>query len=94
MNHRPVCVKCQVELTPEKNGVGLLDMASFGPYKIWEADLWKCPVCNYEIVVGFGRDAIAEHYDETSFQGHIEWYQDHSLLIKSWENPKTKAEAQ
>jgi len=93
MNHRPVCVKCQVEMTPEKNGVGLLDMASFGPYQLWDADLWKCPACDYEIVVGFGANAIAEHYEE-NFQTPIDYYQDHSLLIKSWENPKTKAEAQ
>ena len=93
MNHRPVCVKCQVELTPEKNGVGLLDMASFGPYKIREADLWKCPSCDYEIVIGFGQEAIAEHYQE-EFQTHMDWYQDKSRLITSWENPKTKAEAQ
>jgi len=66
MYHRPVCVKCGVEMRPERNGVGILDMADYGPYQIWDADKYKCPECGYEIVVGFGCNAIAEHY-----QGHF-----------------------
>ena len=64
MNHRPVCVKCRTEMRPETNGVGLLDMAEYGPYKVWDADLYKCPTCSYEIVTGFGVDAISHHIDE------------------------------
>lgn len=32
--HRPVCPKCHVELRPERNGVGILDMANFGPHAL------------------------------------------------------------
>ena len=63
MNHRPVCATCQMEMKPELNGVGVLDMADFGPYALWEADLWKCPSCGLEILVGFGRLPIVHHYD-------------------------------
>lgn len=91
MNHRPVCIQCQVELTPEKNGIGLLDMADFGPYKIWDTDLWKCPSCGYEIVVGFGQMEIAEHYQD-NFQAQVDGYQNRGKLIRSWQNPKAKAE--
>ena len=84
MNHRPVCVKCQVEMRPEKNGVGVLDMADFGSYKIWDADKWKCPKCNHEIVVGFGQRAIAEHYEGECFEHFVNDYEERGLLIKSW----------
>ena len=54
-----------MELRPEKNGVGLLDLfrGNTKPYQLWDADLWKCPGCGYEIVVGFGADPIAVHYE-------------------------------
>ena len=52
MNYKPVCVKCGLEMKPETNGVGVLDIADFGPYKIWDAHKWKCPGCKYEIVTG------------------------------------------
>jgi hypothetical protein len=82
--HRPVCKKCQCEMHPETNGVGLLDFASFGPYKLWDADLWKCPGCGIEIVGGFGHGPIAEHY-EASFGTHMAHYEKHGLLIENHE---------
>ena len=64
MSHRPVCVKCEVELYPEKNDIRVLDtMPGGSPYKIWCADKWKCPICGIEIVTGFGLGPIAEHYE-------------------------------
>ena len=59
-----VCAKCECELRPETNGVGVIETASFGPYKIWDADLWKCPGCGIEIVAGFGQRPIAQHFEE------------------------------
>ena len=64
MYHRPVCTKCQLEMRPEKNGVGVLDMADFGPYQLWDADSYKCPNCQFEIVVGFGQVPVAHHHEE------------------------------
>jgi len=72
MYHRPICVKCQVEMRPETNGVGLLDMfeeptgsrTKYSPYKLWDADLYKCPTCGHEIVTGFGQNPISEHYQQ------------------------------
>ena len=85
MNHRPVCVKCQVEMRPEKNGIGVLDMADFGPYKIWDADKWKCPKCAIEVIIGFGQQAIAEHYEAERFKHFCEGYEEQGLLIKCWQ---------
>jgi hypothetical protein len=59
-----VCIPCEVELKPSENGVYVVEMASFGPYKIWNADVWICPKCKHEVVAGFGYDALAEHYQD------------------------------
>ncbi len=64
MSHRPVCVKCQVELRVEQNGFGVLDFADFGEYQLWSADKYKCPKCSIEIVIGFGNNYISTHYCE------------------------------
>ena len=82
MYHRPVCAKCEVEMRPEKNGVGVLDMAEFGPYKIWDADLYKCPKCGYEVIVGFAHFAIAEHH-EANFESTVQSYRDKERLYKN-----------
>ena len=64
-----VCVECEVELKPEENGALIIENASFGPYKVWYADVWSCPKCQHETVAGFGNNPIAEHYHE----GFQEW---------------------
>lgn len=33
------------------------------PYKLWRADLWECPDCGHEIVVGFARQPWSEHFE-------------------------------
>lgn len=62
--HRPVCASCRVEMRPETNDVQVLDVADWGPYQLWSADLWKCPICGKEIIIGFGNNAYAAHYEE------------------------------
>ena len=61
-----VCCNCQTELEIEKNGVSVVEMFSQPPqpYRIWSADLWKCPQCQNEIVAGFGMQPLAEHFQE------------------------------
>ncbi len=67
MYHKPVCVKCQCELRPEKVGVSVLDMfnpsdkAEPQPYQLWGADIYKCPKCKYEIIIGFANLPYAIH---------------------------------
>jgi hypothetical protein len=34
------------------------------PYKIWAADLWECPDCGHQVILGYGVHAIAEHYQD------------------------------
>lgn len=80
--HRPVCRTCNCELWPEKNGVGVLDLADYGPYELFDADLWKCPKCGLEIVGGFGFSPISAH-NKSDFQKMIAYYETRGLLIRN-----------
>ncbi len=90
MYHRPVCVNCECELRPEKNGIGLLDFYSPSdepepqPYRIWDADLWKCPRCGCEIVIGFGQQPIAEHWKEGRLERAIDGYKKRSKVVRNF----------
>ena len=55
-----VCVSCKREMVPDKNGVPAVEMASFGPYKLWQSDRWKCPKCGFKVLSGFS-DGWVEH---------------------------------
>ncbi len=59
-----VCSQCQLELQPQKTGVILIEMADFGEYKIWSADLWRCPDCGMGIVAGFADEPIRIHHED------------------------------
>ena len=80
--HRPVCVKCNCELHPEKNGIGVLDMTEFGPYELYAADMWKCPKCRIEVAGGFAYNPMSTHH-KPNFQSMIEAYEKEGLLIKN-----------
>jgi len=73
---RPICVSCQVEYRPEKNGVRVCEYASFGPYKIYQADLWKCPKCDHLIIHGYGRNPEAEHFQDhfKELLAHVDYH--------------------
>lgn len=58
------CAKCNTVMRCEKNEVYVIEMADFGPYKIWFADLWICPGCGNEVIAGFAVEPLAEHYED------------------------------
>lgn len=62
---KSVCAKCEVELRPETNGVIVAEMMNNNTkiYKLWGADLWKCPGCGIEVVLGFAQQAFMEHFE-------------------------------
>ena len=66
-----VCVQCQRELTPLKNGVIVVEMMWSGsvpsPYKLWAADLWKCAKCDTRIVAGFAEHPFAFNHEPGFF---------------------------
>ena len=63
---REVCVPCKIEMRVDEVGVAVLEMATFsgrvGPYKLWIADMMKCPRCGHQAVTRFADFPIAEHY--------------------------------
>lgn len=74
---KPICVKCSRFYKPKKNGkwfiegmpksnhappgVGFPEL--WTPYKLWTGDLWECPECGNEIIVGVPQVPISEHYE-------------------------------
>ena len=82
---KPICVKCQRFYRPKKNGLffiegmprvspalpGLREPANWQPYKIWSGDVWECPDCHAEIIVGTGREPVAIQH-EAGFRADIE----------------------
>jgi hypothetical protein len=60
---RIICCRCAVELRCDKNGVPAVELAEFGPYRIFGSDRWKCPICEYTVLAGFSAE-WHEHYEE------------------------------
>ncbi len=61
-----VCLPCGRFMRIEKNGVTVEEQTEDGePYKLWDGDKYRCPECGYEIVSGFGREPLAEHWQPT-----------------------------
>jgi len=67
---KPVCMTCKLFYRAHKNGVYLTEMAPIGvggswiPYKVWQADLWKCKGCGHEILSGFGHNPVSIQHME------------------------------
>lgn len=73
---KPVCLGCRCFYRPKKNGFawiegmpdsggaprGVAGNGQWSPYKLWVSDLWACPECGHEIVVGHCQREISEHY--------------------------------
>jgi hypothetical protein len=84
---KPVCVKCQrfyrpkqnayawIEGMPNGNGVaaGLKEPENWSPYKLWNSDLWECPDCETQIIVGHGAGPLSEHY-RPDFAEQVKFY--------------------
>ena len=58
-----VCEPCGVFMRIETNSVTVEELMDDGaPYKLWDGDRYKCPSCGHQIVSGFGRNPLAEHF--------------------------------
>jgi len=81
LSHRPVCVKCRVEMHPEENGAGCLDLTESGqPYQIYDSDRYKCPVCGIEILTGFGQLPVSARWEDDFDETVAEWRKYHSVI--------------
>ena len=72
MSHNATCVQCLTLLRPRKNDVCVhITMNDGSAYKLWQADLWECPDCGNQVLMGFGNRHWAEHYEE-DFAKHLD----------------------
>jgi len=68
----------------EMNGVGLLELATPNrPYKLWNSDMFKCPVCGFEVLTGYSSHAT-HNFDE-KFMKQIEHFRKHTRLVLDYE---------
>ncbi len=88
-----VCAKCRIELRSKTNGIMTIEMADFGPYKLWLADLWECPECHAEVILGFAHHRLAEHY-EPDFAGALARAESKPSTVKFWMDQKQKDSAE
>jgi hypothetical protein len=59
-----ICLKCKVAYKTKKGGIVVEEMAGFGSYQLWAADLKECPKCNHQIIAGFAKEPFSEHWKE------------------------------
>ena len=76
MPRLPICVSCQIEMEPVKNCVVVEIMAGADGYQKIMADKFGCPNCKVEIVTGFARTPLAEHWQPG--------YADGTVDLKAW----------
>lgn len=79
--HKPVCVKCQRDMSRMESGRVVLDRAAWGPYQLWFADLWKCPSCGFEIMYGFGNEPFSRHFED-DFEHFVDKYREELVEAK------------
>jgi len=67
---RPLCVKCQMDMRAERNGVTVVEtyMGDKSPYKTMRADLFKCPCCGFEVISGIADTPFWRAHHEKSFE--------------------------
>ena len=70
-----VCVDCETELIVISNDTIVIETAlalpDDGIYKVYNADLWGCPVCGRQIVAGFGAVPIREDHYADDFKAWV-----------------------
>jgi hypothetical protein len=50
------------------------------PYKLWVGDLWRCPECSHEIVVGVSNRPLSERF-HPDFNSLVERYGGDQLKV-------------
>lgn len=61
----PVCVSCEVEMLPVKNGVVIeYVIESIGSAELVHGDKYQCPTCRNQIVAGIARHSFSSHWQE------------------------------
>jgi hypothetical protein len=67
----PICVPCAREMRCKKNEYLFTDYEGAA---IWSGDMYQCESCNTQVVVGVGREPVAQK-DEPAFERRVVWAQ-------------------
>jgi hypothetical protein len=62
----PICVACARETRCKKNGYFFKDYQTAA---IWSGDMYECPNCKHQVVVGVGREPV-EFAGEPAFDAY------------------------
>jgi len=87
MMQRPLCLKCNVEMKPKKNGVMVAETAgdslagTLHFYCLTAADLLECPVCGYEIVANYASRPAYHDVGDRALEGVVRNLLDHDVPI-------------
>jgi len=58
-----VCARCNAAMKVIRTGAPVLEKFEDGnPYKLWAADLLQCPICQIKVLMNFGTEPMASHY--------------------------------
>lgn len=88
-----VCVECQIELRCKTNGVLLVEAATWGFMTLRDADLWHCPECGFEIVLGAGEQHYAYWEGDGDLLAEIKRREARGQrVILCWLNPRERDE--
>lgn len=94
--NKKICVECQLSYKAEEYGVLILELFQRDSeiYKIWFADLYRCPGCGREMIAGFSDKPLAVHYQKELMKKALEIVEDYKTKRKGvyyWrEFPKEK----
>ena len=84
-----ICVKCERDFRPKDIGVLFLDMAYDPPMPMQShsADIWECPGCKQEIVVGMSTGNHDQNYIMRETESAAV---NDRRIVRSFENEKMK----
>ena len=83
MNKKPVCVKCKRGMAVSRVGVTVVELYHAGYYKVWPADVAKCPICGIEVTVGYPSKPILEaHHGQDKIQKHLDRLSPGSIILQ------------
>lgn len=82
-----ICAKCCIELRPKTNGICIAEMSCQGAEALWSADLWHCPQCGLEVILGTGSQPINMYWDPEFTEKYIQ-----PDVIRTWADARQKEE--
>jgi len=91
---RPICVDCEVQFAVEEVGIFVVEMFDDPPrpYKVWAADLWRCPGCKKEAVAGFGEHPLWQNFDGSDVKFSPAWLEESKQrIVRVYERVKKES---